>query len=94
LLDGLFDPEIRESLRLMPAIVFAEETLPMLRDFGFRTQCPDPEVERQELTVSPRGEVKLTVLRPRGVSGDLPALWACDAPGAPRGASLGASGTR
>jgi acetyl esterase/lipase len=75
LLGDLFDPEIRESLRQLPEVIFSEETLPMLREFAASVPDPDPEVERQELTVGTDAEVKLTVLRPSGASVDLPALF-------------------
>lgn len=74
-IDDMLDPEIKEGLRQLPEVVFSEETLPVLREFSTFVPIPDPGVERRELVAGPNGDVKLTLLRPRDVSGDLPVLF-------------------
>ena len=69
------DPEIREAVRDLPDFVFSTDTVPMMRQNAPFPPVPAPDIECVDLTTDPDGGVALTLLRPRGVAGDLPALY-------------------
>ena len=71
----VLDPEIREAVRDLPDFVFSTETVPMMRQNAPFPPVPAPDIERIDLTTDPNGGVALTLLRPRGATGDLPALY-------------------
>jgi acetyl esterase/lipase len=67
------DPEIREAVRDIADFVFSAATVPMMRQNAVFTPIAAPDIERSELTTD--GGVGMTVLRPRGPVGELPALY-------------------
>src|SRR6201993_3760303 len=73
LLREALDPEIREAVRDLPDFVFSNETVPMMRQNAPFPPVPAPDIECVDLTAG--GGVALTLLRPRGAAGDLPALY-------------------
>ena len=71
----VLDPEIREAVRDLPDFVFSTDTVPMMRQNAPFPPVPAPDIERIDLTTDPNGGVALTLLRPSGATGDLPALY-------------------
>jgi acetyl esterase/lipase len=69
------DPEIREAVRDLPDFVFSTETVPIMRESAPFPPVPAPDIERIDLTTDTNGGGALTLLRPRGAAGDLPALY-------------------
>jgi acetyl esterase/lipase len=69
------DPEIREAVRDLPDFVFSTETVPIMRESAPFPPVPAPDIERIDLRTNTNGGVALTLLRPRGAAGDLPALY-------------------
>jgi acetyl esterase/lipase len=71
---GGIDPEIAKYLADIPDFDFSADTLPMMRQgTNFQPQSA-PTVSRVELSTA-QGNVCLTVLRPAGAVGALPALY-------------------
>src|ERR1700761_5866735 len=66
-------PEIREAVRDLTNFAFSPEPVPMMRQNAPFPPVPAPDIERIDLTAD--GGVALTLLRPRGATGDLPALY-------------------
>ncbi|MDT5011659.1 MAG: hypothetical protein QOH57_3276 [Mycobacterium sp.] len=69
------DAEIREAVRNLPDFVFSTETVSMMRQNAPFAPVPAADIECIELTTDLGGEVAMTLLRPRDLSGDLPALY-------------------
>jgi acetyl esterase/lipase len=68
----VLDPEIRAALSRMPDFAFSADTLQTMRQFTEFEPVHDLGIERRELTA---GKVRLTLLRPRGFRGKLPAVY-------------------
>src|ERR1700761_5644967 len=67
------DPEIREAVRDLPDFVFSAETVPMMRQNAPFPPVPAPDIEGVDLPAA--AGVALPLRRPRGATGDLPALY-------------------
>ena len=70
------DPEIRQAIGDLPDFAFSADTLPSMRQNAVFEPATAPDIERVELTTAEAdGNIRLSLLRPRGAVGDLPVLY-------------------